>query len=225
MTTFGALASGDDVNLEVDTMARYAARLIESTLTSSPCSRQPSRLLPPRPTTEIIVNGQEATQRAKSKAGAKATRSESAARILIVEARFTTISPMRCCAARHARSMQAGASYDVVTRAGRAGNSGRDRHRARCGESKRKPYDGVVALGCVIHGETYHFDIVANESARALMDLSVALRLPIGNGILTVDNEAQALGARTQPTSATKAARRRARRWRWSRSSARSRRN
>jgi 6,7-dimethyl-8-ribityllumazine synthase len=50
----------------------------------------------------------------------------------------------------------------------------------------------VVALGCVIRGETGHYDIVAGESARALMDLSVTLRLPLGNGILTVETEAQA---------------------------------
>ena len=54
-----------------------------------------------------------------------------------------------------------------------------------------KPFDGLVALGCVIRGETAHFDIVAGESARALMDLAVARRLPVGNGILTVENEAQ----------------------------------
>ncbi|HMK90538.1 MAG TPA: 6,7-dimethyl-8-ribityllumazine synthase [Methylocystis sp.] len=55
-----------------------------------------------------------------------------------------------------------------------------------------KPYDGAVALGCVIRGETYHFEIVANESARALSDLALARRLPLGNGILTVENEKQA---------------------------------
>jgi 6,7-dimethyl-8-ribityllumazine synthase len=54
-------------------------------------------------------------------------------------------------------------------------------------------YDGFVALGCVIRGETYHFEIVANESARGLMDLSLREGLCIGNGILTVENEAQAL--------------------------------
>ena len=53
-------------------------------------------------------------------------------------------------------------------------------------------YDGFVALGCVIRGETYHFDIVANESSRALMDLAIAESAAIGNGILTVENEAQA---------------------------------
>ena len=53
-------------------------------------------------------------------------------------------------------------------------------------------YDGFVALGTVIRGETYHFDIVANESARALMDLAVNETLAIGNGILTVENRDQA---------------------------------
>ena len=59
------------------------------------------------------------------------------------------------------------------------------------------PYDGVVALGCVIRGETSHYDIVAGESARALMDIALmdwgtVRGIPVGNGILTVDNAAQA---------------------------------
>jgi 6,7-dimethyl-8-ribityllumazine synthase len=54
-------------------------------------------------------------------------------------------------------------------------------------------YDGFVALGCVIRGETHHFDIVAGESARGLMELAVHRGLCIGNGILTVENEEQAL--------------------------------
>lgn len=54
-------------------------------------------------------------------------------------------------------------------------------------------YDGCVALGCVIRGETSHYDIVAGESARALMDLSVQHAIPIGHGILTVENHAQAM--------------------------------
>jgi 6,7-dimethyl-8-ribityllumazine synthase len=53
-------------------------------------------------------------------------------------------------------------------------------------------YDGYVALGCVIRGETTHYDTVANESARGLMDIAVAYAMPIGNGIITVENEAQA---------------------------------
>lgn len=53
-------------------------------------------------------------------------------------------------------------------------------------------YDGFVALGCVIRGETTHYDYVCGESARGLMDLSVQRRLAIGYGVLTVENEEQA---------------------------------
>ena len=55
-----------------------------------------------------------------------------------------------------------------------------------------RSYDGYVALGTVIRGETYHFEIVSNESARGIMDLTVGKRLAIGNGILTVEDEDQA---------------------------------
>ena len=55
-----------------------------------------------------------------------------------------------------------------------------------------KAYEGVVALGCVIRGETSHYDIVAGESARALMEIGVGRKVPVGNGILTVDKAAQA---------------------------------
>ncbi|MEO8926554.1 MAG: 6,7-dimethyl-8-ribityllumazine synthase [Caulobacteraceae bacterium] len=54
------------------------------------------------------------------------------------------------------------------------------------------PFDGYVALGCVIRGETWHFEIVAGESARGLMDLAIGRGLAIGNGILTVEDGAQA---------------------------------
>jgi 6,7-dimethyl-8-ribityllumazine synthase len=57
--------------------------------------------------------------------------------------------------------------------------------------SKAKRFDGFVALGCVLRGETSHYDIVANESARGVMDLTMT-GLAIGNGILTCDNEDQA---------------------------------
>lgn len=57
---------------------------------------------------------------------------------------------------------------------------------------KTKKYDGFVALGCVIRGETSHYDIVAGESARALVDLSLK-KIAIGNGIITTENEDQAI--------------------------------
>lgn len=59
--------------------------------------------------------------------------------------------------------------------------------------TRRLPFEAIVALGCVIRGETSHYDIVAGESARALMDLATAHRVPIGNGILTTDTEQQAI--------------------------------
>ncbi len=61
---------------------------------------------------------------------------------------------------------------------------------AHGGQVKR--FDGFVALGCVIRGETTHYDIVSNESARALMDIAVSRSLALGNGIQTVENSAQA---------------------------------
>jgi 6,7-dimethyl-8-ribityllumazine synthase len=57
---------------------------------------------------------------------------------------------------------------------------------------KRRSYDGIVALGCVIRGDTIHFEIVSQESARGLMALSMAHALPIGNGIITVNTQSQA---------------------------------
>lgn len=64
-------------------------------------------------------------------------------------------------------------------------------------------YDAYVALGCVIRGETFHFEVVSNESARGLMALTLD-GLAIGNGILTVETEAQAI-ARADPAQKNKA--------------------
>ena len=55
-----------------------------------------------------------------------------------------------------------------------------------------KKYDAFIALGCVIRGETYHFDLIANECARKIMDISNYFLKPIGFGILTCDNIKQA---------------------------------
>ena len=53
-------------------------------------------------------------------------------------------------------------------------------------------FDALVAVGCVIRGDTYHFEVVANESARGVMDVALRSGLPIANGILTTEDEAQA---------------------------------
>ena len=59
-------------------------------------------------------------------------------------------------------------------------------------ESTGKPYDAAIALGCVVRGDTIHFEIVSMESSRALMDLAVNRKFPLGNGIITVNTDAQA---------------------------------
>ncbi len=70
-------------------------------------------------------------------------------------------------------------------------------------KSCQQPFDGAVALGCVIRGETYHFEIVANECARALTQLAISRRLAFGNGVLTVENEEQAV-SRADPAQGDK---------------------
>ena len=70
---------------------------------------------------------------------------------------------------------------------------------------KNPIFDGYVALGCVIKGETYHFEIVSNESSRALTDLALNYSIPIGNGILTVSNKDQAF-KRSDPNQLNKGA-------------------
>ncbi len=130
-----------------------------------------------------------------SKRRGRAKRSErrDRLRLLIVEARFyDDISDALLRGATRALD-QAGAQYDRITVPGALEIPAAIAMAVDAARRKRTPYDGVVALGCVIRGETYHFEIVAGQSARALMDLGVSQKLPIGNGILTVDTEAQAL--------------------------------
>ena len=70
--------------------------------------------------------------------------------------------------------------------------------------SKEKPiFNGYVALGCVIRGETFHFELVSNQSAISLYDLSIKYSIPIGNGILTVENQNQAM-IRSDPNKLNK---------------------
>ena len=109
------------------------------------------------------------------------------AKILIVEARFYDhLNDMLLDGARTAID-DAGHKHDTITVPGALEVPGAI---AMAAESGR--YDGFVALGVVIRGETYHFEVVSNESARGLMALSMD-GLAIGNGIITVENEAQAL--------------------------------
>ena len=109
------------------------------------------------------------------------------ARFLIVEARFYEhLNDMLIDGARSALA-EAGHEAEVLTVPGALEIPGAI---ALAAESGR--YDGFVAIGVVIRGETYHFEIVAGESARGIMALTMD-GIAIGNGILTVENEQQAL--------------------------------
>ena len=109
--------------------------------------------------------------------------------LLIVEARFYDDISDALLAGAKAAIAGAGATADVVTVPGALEIPAA----IAMALKGRTTYDGYVALGCVIRGETTHYQTVANESARGLMDIAVAYALPLGNGILTVENEAQAL--------------------------------
>lgn len=109
------------------------------------------------------------------------------AKFLIVEARFYDHLNDMLLDGTRAAIEAAGHAHDTVTVPGALEVPGAI---ALAAESGR--YDGYVALGVVIRGETYHFEIVANESARGIMALTMD-GIAIGNGILTVENEAQAL--------------------------------
>lgn len=113
------------------------------------------------------------------------------AHMLIVEARFHDDLADALLAGAKAALDEAGATYDVVTVPGALEIPAVISFALDGAEAGGTEYDGFVALGTVIRGETYHFEIVANESSRALMDLSVSEGLPIGNGILTVENDEQ----------------------------------
>ena len=119
------------------------------------------------------------------------------ATILIAEARFYPhLNDMLIEGARGAIEA-AGHSHETITVPGALELPGAIAMAAETGE-----YDAFVALGVVIRGETYHFEIVAGESARGLMALTMD-GLAVGNGILTVENEAQAI-ARANPEHANK---------------------
>jgi len=108
-------------------------------------------------------------------------------RFLIVEARFyDDLNDMLIAGAR-AALQQAGHEADVITVPGALEIPAAISLAMESGQ-----YDGFVAIGVVIRGETYHFEIVAGESARGIMALTMD-GIAIGNGILTVENDAQAL--------------------------------
>jgi len=114
------------------------------------------------------------------------------ARILVVEARFYHDIADALLEGAGRVLDAAGAEWDRITVPGSLEIPAAIAIAVDAAERRQRPYDGVVALGCVIRGDTIHFEIVSMQSAQGLMELSVARRLPLGNGIITVDTEAQA---------------------------------
>ena len=119
------------------------------------------------------------------------------AHVLIVEARFYEHLNDLLLAGARAAITAAGHTHETITVPGALEAPGAVSLAVESGL-----YDAYVALGVVIRGETYHFEIVSNESARGLMALTMD-GIAIGNGILTVENEAQAL-VRADPEQADK---------------------
>lgn len=122
----------------------------------------------------------------------KAFSTPESAHILIVEARFHDALADALLEGATAALEDAGATWDVITVPGALEIPAVISMALDAAEDEGTEYDGFVALGTVIRGDTYHFEIVANESSRALMDLAVEESLAIGNGILTTENEEQA---------------------------------
>ncbi|MFM7346160.1 MAG: 6,7-dimethyl-8-ribityllumazine synthase [Tagaea sp.] len=108
-------------------------------------------------------------------------------RVLIVEARFYAAIADELAAGAEAAIAAVGGEATRVAVPGAFEIPG-----AIAMADMAKPYDAYVALGCVIRGETTHYDYVCGESARGLQDLAVRKGLAIGYGILTVENEEQA---------------------------------
>src|SRR3981189_2685451 len=116
----------------------------------------------------------------------------SGARALIVEARFYDVCQDARLEGAVPELKSAGVTHEVITVPGALEIPAAIAIALEAAENSGKPYDAAIARVCVIRGDTIHFEIVSIESSRALMDLAVAKRIPLGNGIVTVNTDAQA---------------------------------
>ena len=114
------------------------------------------------------------------------------ARILIVEARYYDDLADALLTGAMVVLEKAGVEVERISVPGSLEIPGAIAIALEAARRKRRTYDGIVALGCVIRGDTIHFEIVSQESARGLMALSMQHALPIGNGIITVNTQSQA---------------------------------
>ncbi|MGI9400325.1 MAG: 6,7-dimethyl-8-ribityllumazine synthase [Rhizobiaceae bacterium] len=112
--------------------------------------------------------------------------------LLIVEARFYEDISDELLSGAEAELESSGATFDKISVPGCLEIPAVISMALYSAEDGGTDYDGYVALGCVIRGETSHYDIVAGESARALMDLSIEENLALGNGIITCEDTKQA---------------------------------
>ena len=131
------------------------------------------------------------------------------ARVLIIESRYYetiaepllagALAELEACGAGHDKILVPGALEipQALAQAAKAGLIPHDAARGR--------YDGCIALGCVIRGETSHYDTVCNNANHWLMDLAVRHAIPLGNAILTVDTEQQALARAGKGVDAVRA--------------------
>lgn len=111
--------------------------------------------------------------------------------VLILEARFyEDLNDMMIAGVTEALD-KAGATYEKITVPGALEIPAALQFAAT--RKNGRAFDAYVVLGCVIRGETTHYEIVSNESARGIMDVSIRHNLAVGNGILTVENMAQAI--------------------------------
>ena len=133
----------------------------------------------------------------------KAQTDVSGTRALIVEARFYDDIQDALLEGAVAELKAAGLTHDVITVPGALEIPAAIAIALDAAERKGRPYHAVIALGCVIRGDTIHFEIVSMESSRALMDLAVERKVPLGNGIITVNTEEQAW-ARARPNELNK---------------------
>jgi 6,7-dimethyl-8-ribityllumazine synthase len=113
-------------------------------------------------------------------------------RVVIIEARFYDDIQEALLNGAVTELEAAGVGYDVISVPGALEIPAAIAIAMDASKKNGRPYDGAIALGCVVRGDTIHFEIVSMESSRALMDLAVARGLPLGNGIITVNTTEQA---------------------------------
>jgi 6,7-dimethyl-8-ribityllumazine synthase len=125
----------------------------------------------------------------------------SAPRIGIVHSRFNEEICNALLATARAELKKAGAQAEFVSVAGALEIPLALQWMAQSGR-----FDALAAIGAVIRGDTYHFEVVANESARGVSEVALESGLPVANGILTVDTEAQALARKDKGAEAVRVA-------------------